>query len=159
MANSIKARFNNNCKVEVAMSDDTTVTKAVIIDADGVETEIGGGGSSDFSTAEVTIVGGEDGLALSGGVEGWSNGYIFIKSDEYGDTGITLAGAQAETSITAKALLFKNLDETFPHDFAAVFGAVEGTAIESVEGNCELDEDTGIVIIWGDCTITGGTPK
>ena len=56
MANSVTARFNDDCKVHVAMSDDTTVTKAVIIDAEGNETDIGGGGGeSDFSTAEVTM--------------------------------------------------------------------------------------------------------
>lgn len=56
MANSVTARFNDDCKVFVSMSDDTTVEKAVIIDAEGNETDIGGGGgSSDFSTAEVTI--------------------------------------------------------------------------------------------------------
>lgn len=57
MANSITARFNDDCKVFVSMSDDTTVEKAVIIDADGNETDIGGGGGeSDFSTAEVTFI-------------------------------------------------------------------------------------------------------
>ncbi len=57
MANSVTARFNDNCKVFVSMSDDTTVEKAVIIDADGNETDIGGGGgSSDFSTAQITFI-------------------------------------------------------------------------------------------------------
>ena len=49
MANSVTARFNDDCKVLVAMSDDTTVSKAVIIDAEGNETDIGGGGSSDLN--------------------------------------------------------------------------------------------------------------
>lgn len=57
MANSVTARFNDDCKVLVAMSDDTTVSKAVIIDAEGNETDIGGGGgSSDFTTAKVTFI-------------------------------------------------------------------------------------------------------
>lgn len=46
MANSVTARFNDGCKVFVSMSDDTTVEKAVIIDAEGNETDIGGGGGS-----------------------------------------------------------------------------------------------------------------
>lgn len=54
---SVTARFNDDCKVFVSMSDDTTVEKAVIIDAEGNETDIGGGGgSSDFSTAEVKFL-------------------------------------------------------------------------------------------------------
>lgn len=57
MANSVTARFNDDCKVFVSMSDDTTVEKAVIIDAEGNETDIGGGGgSSDFSTATVVFI-------------------------------------------------------------------------------------------------------
>lgn len=57
MANSVTARFNDDCKVFVSMSDDTTVEKAVIIDAEGNETDIGGGGgSSDFSTGQLTII-------------------------------------------------------------------------------------------------------
>lgn len=119
----------------------------------------GGGGSSDFSTANVTIVGGDNGLVLTGRIQGMTEGYIFIKSDEYGDVGVTTAGAQAESSITAKALLFKNLDESIPHDFYASFNAVDTFAIGTVDGDCEYDEETEIVIIWGDCTITGGTPK
>lgn len=52
MANSVTARFNDDCKVFVSMSDDTTVEKAVIIDAEGNETDIGGGGSN-FATVKI----------------------------------------------------------------------------------------------------------
>lgn len=55
MANSVTARFNDDCKVFVSMSDDTTVEKAVIIDAEGNETDIGGGGGgSNTATVQVT---------------------------------------------------------------------------------------------------------
>ena len=120
--------------------------------------DYGGGGSSDFSTAEVTIVGGEIGLTLSGGIQNESEGYIFLNSTEYGDIGVTTIAVSAETTITTKAVLFKNLMEDFPHDFIAMFGAADGFAIASVEGDCELGP-SGDVGIWGDCTITGGRPK
>lgn len=56
MANSVTARFNDDCKVFVSMSDDTTVEKAVIIDAEGNETDIGGGGGeSDFKVILQTL--------------------------------------------------------------------------------------------------------
>lgn len=56
MANSVTARFNDDCKVFVSMSDDTTVEKAVIIDAEGNETDIGGGGGeSDFQKVNVIL--------------------------------------------------------------------------------------------------------
>ena len=48
-------RFTDGIKAEIDLTADGTVEKAVIIDGDGDETPIGGGGSSDFTTAEVTI--------------------------------------------------------------------------------------------------------
>ena len=48
-------KFTDEIKAEINLAADGTVEKAVVIDGDGVETPIGGGGSSDFSTAEVTI--------------------------------------------------------------------------------------------------------
>ena len=48
-------RFTDGIKAEIDLTADGTVEKAVIIDGNGDETPIGGGGSSDFTTAEVTI--------------------------------------------------------------------------------------------------------
>jgi len=55
--NSGLLEFKDDQKVLIALDDATSeVKKAVIIDADGTETDIaGGGGSSDFSTAQVTV--------------------------------------------------------------------------------------------------------
>lgn len=47
-------KFTDEIKAEINLAADGTVEKAVVIDGDGTETPIGGG-SSDFSTAEVTI--------------------------------------------------------------------------------------------------------
>ena len=50
-------KFTDEIKAEIDLAADRTVEKAVLIDGDGVETPIcGGGGSSDFSTANVTVV-------------------------------------------------------------------------------------------------------
>ena len=48
-------KFANGIKAKIDLTADGAVEKAVIIDGDGDETPIGGGGSSDFTTAEVTI--------------------------------------------------------------------------------------------------------
>lgn len=48
-------KFTDEIKAGIDLAADGTVEKAVIIDGDGTETPIGGGGSSDFTTAEVTI--------------------------------------------------------------------------------------------------------
>lgn len=48
-------RFTDEIKAEIDLAADGTVEKAVVIDGEGAETPIGGGGSSDFTTAEVTI--------------------------------------------------------------------------------------------------------
>lgn len=48
-------KFTDEIKAGIDLAADGTVEKAVIIDGDGDETPIGGGGSSDFTTAEVTI--------------------------------------------------------------------------------------------------------
>ena len=53
-------RFTDGIKAEIDLTADGTVEKAVIIDGDGDETPIGGGGSSDFTTAEVTITNNTD---------------------------------------------------------------------------------------------------
>lgn len=48
-------KFTDEIKAEIDLAADGTVEKAVIIDGEGAETPIGGGGNSDFTTAEVTI--------------------------------------------------------------------------------------------------------
>lgn len=53
-------KFTDEIKAEIDLAADGTVEKAVLIDGDGVETPIGGGGSSDFSMAEVTLVNSAD---------------------------------------------------------------------------------------------------
>ena len=49
-------RFTDGIKAEINLAADGTVEKAVIIDGDGDETPIGGGGDTDFTTAEVKVI-------------------------------------------------------------------------------------------------------
>lgn len=48
-------KFTDEIKAEINLAADGTVEKAVVIDGDGTETPIGGGTSSDYTTATVTI--------------------------------------------------------------------------------------------------------
>lgn len=48
-------KFTDEIKAEIDLAADGTVEKAVLIDGDGTETPIGGGTSSDYTTATVSI--------------------------------------------------------------------------------------------------------
>lgn len=54
-------KFTDEIKAEIDLAADGTVEKAVVIDGDGTETPIGGGGGSgDFTMAKVTLVNSAD---------------------------------------------------------------------------------------------------
>lgn len=110
------------------------------------------GGSSDFSTANVTLDGGDNGITLVG-LSQSADGWIFIRTDENGDTGSASASVDPQHTAILKALLFKNFNDSIPHDFYAFFEVTDGS-IASVDGNCENMVEEGGVLIWGDCTIT-----
>lgn len=57
-------KFTDEIKAEIDLAADGTVEKAVVIDGDGTETPIGGGGGGDFSMAEVTLVNSTDGTRV-----------------------------------------------------------------------------------------------
>ena len=101
-----------------------------------------GGGSSNLSVAEVTVIvnNGTGGLALDGGVRGQSEGFAFI----YNDTLRTIMGAPANGTVTLNAVLIEGY---------AAFGVVTGTII-SVSGNATLIDDGESIEITGNCTIT-----
>lgn len=134
MANSVTARFNDDCKVFVSMSDDTTVEKAVIIDAEGNETDIGGGGGeSDFSTAEVTI-------SNTGGSTDFDQYVIPVVDND----SIMLARAmQSDNERKLTAVLYKG----------SLIIYTGGDVV--VSGDAQYDNDTGFVTITGDCTLKG----
>ena len=48
-------KFADEIKAEIDLAADGTVEKAVVIDGDGVETPIGGGTTSDYTTATLTL--------------------------------------------------------------------------------------------------------
>lgn len=137
MANSVTARFNDDCKVFVSMSDDTTVEKAVIIDAEGNETDIGGGGgSSDFSIAQVTV------SIIEPGIE-----------EPYYPENIACIGINDRIIIesfnnaaTYPMILYKGSEEIYTD--TNTFVSCSGDATYEIE-------DTDIIItITGDCAIT-----
>lgn len=137
MANSVTARFNDDCKVFVSMSDDTTVEKAVIIDAEGNETDIGGGGgSSDFSTAEVEIVNTCHANRTLNAIA-----VLDVMGEEAMGSSIPLFSNQ---SLTCKAVLFKGMQRFFAPDNTST----------SVTGDISYDDENKSVTITGAGTIT-----
>lgn len=134
MANSVTARFNDNCKVHVAMSNDTTVTKAVIIDADGNETDIGGGGGeSDFSTAKVSV---------ENNTEALING-MFVALYDTPFSAVVPENTLPSMSRNYNVPLYKGVCSwSFMVDTI------------SVSGNIEWDSENRIALIKGDGTIT-----
>ncbi len=118
MANSVTARFNDDCKVFVSMSDDTTVEKAVIIDAEGNETDIGGGGSSDFSTGQLTII---NSLSSTADI---SIGYFtVITFGQYDLVRTAYKDLEPNTSrVIANALTYKGYISVMPEDNYTITG-------------------------------------
>lgn len=140
MANSVTARFNDDCKVFVSMSDDTTVEKAVIIDADGNETDIGGGGGeSDFSTATVTVAALED---------GFTNELYHIASvdNEYNEIVIDTPYVFVD-SYTWLIPLYKGKLSFYVNENIGI------------SGDFVYDSESRIFTITGDCTIKGYKTK
>lgn len=112
----------------------------------------GGGGSSDLSTASVTITAnaGSGVVMLSGGIEGNTEGSGFIKpTSGGGEMIVSLAGAEAGRTQTWKAVLTKG-DEASGHLFESAYVFYGENAV--VTGDCEISDDC--VIVYGDCTIT-----
>lgn len=105
------------------------------------KSEGGGGGSSDFSTAQVTLIG-KDGV-IAGDV------YLPITLDgEDGmpDVAFFQANYVANQQHTYNAIMYKG----------ATLGRIANTAgrsIESIIGNAQ-DMGNGLLLITGDCTIT-----
>lgn len=139
MANSVTARFNDDCKVFVSMSDDTTVEKAVIIDAEGNETDIGGGGgSSDFSVAEVTVFN-QTGVPLS---------FIACLALEEDGEYFTNASETVMSESALSVIMYKG----------TAYGSADGV-VESAATTGDVSYNDGVITITGNGTITfiGGT--
>lgn len=106
-----------------------------------IDIQQSGGGSSDFSTAQVTLIG-KDGV-IAGDV------YLPITLDgEDGmpDVAFFLANYVANQQHTYNAIMYKG----------ATLGRIANTAgrsIESIIGNAQ-DMGNGLLLITGDCTIT-----
>ena len=105
----------------------------------------GGGGSSDFSTAEVTVIAnsGSGAVGLTGGISGFSEGFAFIKNGNPKML-VSVFGVPAGTSNTAQALLVEGYAE---------YELDMGMNV-SVTGDCTYDDEEGVFVITGDCTIT-----
>ena len=127
-------KFTDEIKAEINLAADGTVEKAVVIDGDGVETPIGGG-TSDFSTAEVKIVNNTGSRQEFGcpviGSEGGTEALVIDSS----------VGKNTETTITA--VLYKGKVELLL-DSAGV----------SMTATGDITISNRVAAITGDGTIT-----
>lgn len=96
----------------------------------------GGGGSSDFSTAEVTVVNNDEGSYIEMP--------ICLEADEYDPARIGFAHIDDYATGTFTVPLYKGV---------CVILITEATVSYSVSGNIE-DLGSGYLYITGDCTIT-----
>lgn len=135
-------KFTDEIKAEINLAADGTVEKAVVIDGDGVETPIGGGGDSDFTTAEVTFV-------RTAGASGSTAFWGAWAHDKGGDSSMQNMFAPA-TDTTATLVLYKGKAMISPDDY-------RGITAMTATGNAEVDSQTYDVSITGDCTITFST--
>lgn len=110
------------------------VRKAVIIDADDVETPICGGGGGDFTTAKLTITStSSDGLTtvycsnIDGGM---TNSYIHVGANETETVDIVLYKGKAVIDIPPHILLV------------------------NYSGDINLEGDPEYLVATGDCSIT-----
>lgn len=177
--NSGLLEFKDDQKVLIALDDATSeVKKAVIIAADGTETDIAGGGggvtvealsvtengtyseegkayspvtvnvaggTSDFSTAEVTVSNGTaNNIILS---------MICIKNGELG-TGITIdqQSLSGPTVETVEVVLYQG------SSFAGFMETTGGSPVENYSLSGNIVDEEGLLIVTGNGTIAIGTP-
>ena len=103
----------------------------------------GGGGSSDFSTAEVAIMvdaGLSDGGGLNGGIANLSEGYGFLKNSSI----VTMAGASAGETINVTAILIEG---------EAIYSIIGGV-VGNTTGGVSYDPENDTVKVIGDGSIT-----
>ena len=115
----------------VADPSDDTITSKLIKDGVAI-VEMPDGGSSDFSTAEVTITGLPD--------EGILN-IVYLINDVDLDKEIMAAGASNDT-ITA--VLYQGYQYVY----------VEHTETWTVTGSASIDPELYMIVITGDCQLT-----
>ena len=110
-----------------------------VIESVKINGEEAGGGSSDFSTAEVTVVGGDVKSSMPRCLydsEAPFNYYLDA-------TGVSILEPSIYTTVLYKGYLVCKLVNI------AVGGSI------SLSGNCQwIDEEEGLLFITGDCTIT-----
>lgn len=128
-------RFTDEIMAEIDLTADGTVEKAVIIDGDGNETPIGGGGSSDFTTAEVKVINNTESIHEFSCVNIYTEGSTNIL--------VMNAGVGKNTEKTITAVLYKGEGELLLQSLGASMTAT---------GDIEISGDDAI--ISGDGTIT-----
>ena len=123
----LKFSPNNTVCIDLDL-ENHTANKAVDIDAEGVEWPICGGGGSDFSTATVTVSGGNDYDDLFGML--W---------DEANNETYSHINAIGSDTIEVEVVLYNGVGYLFTN---AAFGEVTGD-VEVVEGNSSILNITG----------------
>lgn len=114
-------------------------------------TEGGGGGSSDFSTARVTIMNNTESSVQFFGADMANYGSVFLGEGANSGMVVGSVTALAGDTGTQKVLLIKDVVEDIGVVNQAFFN-VETEGVVSVSGACIYSD--GGLLITGDCTIT-----
>ena len=109
------------------------VKKAVIIDADDVETPICGGGNSDFTTAKLTVTNTGDDSAT-----------VYCSNINGGMANPSIPVGREKTE-TVDIALYKG---------RAVINILPGAKIVNYSGDITLEDDPVYLVATGDCSIT-----
>lgn len=106
----------------------------------------GGGGSSDFSTATVTIIDGRT-PPTSGTVMAFRVSNLVVYDDEYGVSTVNGLPTYPSDSIPLNTILYKGK--------AVSYISFDGISqMPTLSGNITFSEEYEAFIITGDCTIT-----
>lgn len=133
-------KFTDEIKAEIDLAADGAVEKAVIIDGDGVETPIGGGTTSDYTTATLTITN-----TLVKGPVKFAVARTVLSQGGPGSIDPVIA-IDANDTRTVTVVLYKGSSECIV--ITPLGPNVEATATGNIEG------DGTLFTISGDGTIT-----
>ena len=132
-------KFTDEIKAEINLAADGTVEKAVVIDGDGVETPIGGGTTSDYTTATLSITN-----SLASTVK---FAVPSIVSSHHGDSIVPVTAVAESTTETVTVLMYKG--RAICQVLTPLEAPVEATATGSITGtspNFQISGDGTITI-------------
>lgn len=127
-------KFTDEIKAEIDLAADGAVEKAVIIDGDGVETPIGGGTTSDYTTATLSLTNNLSGVAEFAVPNILANPGTLNRSDAF-------VSVESSATETVTVVMYKGL--AMCRVLTPLGKDKEATTTGSIAGICPNFEITG----------------